>query len=177
LRFASNGCRGVVVNWADFPRAMVSIAQNRTLPEVLQSIVAEVGACKNVVVTCIWLIDRGDLCESCRFRVKCPDQSRCLHLVASAGNLEAHLQDQRGYRDQPCVTTFRFGGTPGTVARAVSRASPKPFFTATANEKTMLSPDSPWCRERESAPRISKTIQSNSTGSSRLCLIPTIPLQ
>ncbi|QIF06211.1 sigma 54-interacting transcriptional regulator [Roseimicrobium sp. ORNL1] len=72
---------------------MVSIAQNRTLPEVLQSIVAEVGACKNVVVTCIWLIDRGDLCETCRFRAKCPDQSRCLHLVASAGNLEAHPQD------------------------------------------------------------------------------------
>jgi len=56
-------------------------------------IVAGVCACKNVVVTCIWLIDKGDLCDTCRFRAKCPDQSRCLHLVASAGNLEAHPQD------------------------------------------------------------------------------------
>ena len=72
---------------------MVSIAQNRTLPEVLHAIVAGVAACKNVVVTCIWLIDKGDLCETCRLRAKCPDQSRCLHLAASAGNLEAHPPD------------------------------------------------------------------------------------
>ncbi len=69
------------------------MAQNRTLPEVLRSVVTGVAACKNVVVACIWLIDKGDLCETCRFRAKCPDQSRCLHLAASAGNLEAHPQD------------------------------------------------------------------------------------
>jgi len=28
----------------------------------------------------------GHRCETCRFRPECPDQTRCLHLVASAGN-------------------------------------------------------------------------------------------
>src|SRR5436190_9849074 len=72
---------------------MVSIAQNRTLPEVLRAIVTSVAACKNVVAAGIWLIEKGDLCETCRFRAKCPDQSRCLHHVAGAGNLVAHPQD------------------------------------------------------------------------------------
>ena len=72
---------------------MVSIAQNRTLPEVLQAIVTSVAACQNVVATAIWLIDKGDLCETCRFRPQCPDQSRCLHHVAGAGNLVAHPPD------------------------------------------------------------------------------------
>lgn len=33
----------------------------------------------------IWLVDEGDLCSVCSQRTKCPDQSRCLHLVAGAG--------------------------------------------------------------------------------------------
>jgi hypothetical protein len=76
----------------DFPKAMVSMAQNRTLSEVLRSIVTSVATCPNVVLAHIWLIEKGDLCETCRFRAKCPDQSRCLHHVADASNLVAHPQ-------------------------------------------------------------------------------------
>jgi transcriptional regulator with GAF, ATPase, and Fis domain len=65
---------------------MVTMAQNRTLPEVLRSIVSGIAACKNVVLARIWLINPGDICATCRFREECPDQTRCLHLVASAGN-------------------------------------------------------------------------------------------
>ena len=65
---------------------MVSMAQNRTLPEVLGSIVRGIAGCTNVALARIWLINAGDLCATCRFRTECPDQSRCLHLVASAGN-------------------------------------------------------------------------------------------
>src|SRR5580765_7880085 len=72
---------------------MVSIAQNRTLPEVLQAIVGNVASCQNVVATAIWLVKKGDLCQTCRFRPQCPDQLRCLHYVAGAGNLVAHPQD------------------------------------------------------------------------------------
>src|ERR1700753_4146921 len=64
---------------------MVSVAQGRTLPEVLRSVVTGIAACPNVVLARIWLIQMGDLCATCRFRTECPDQSRCLHLVASAG--------------------------------------------------------------------------------------------
>ena len=65
---------------------MVSMAQNRSLPEVLRSIVSGIAQCKNVVLARIWLIEPGDVCETCRFRAECPDQSLCLHLAASAGN-------------------------------------------------------------------------------------------
>ncbi len=65
---------------------MVSMAQNRSLPEVLRSVVVGIAQCKNVVLARIWLIEQGDICATCRFRAECPDQARCLHLVASAGN-------------------------------------------------------------------------------------------
>lgn len=71
---------------ADFPHVMVSMAQNRSLPEVLRAVVSGIAQCRNVVLARIWLIQPGDICATCRFRPECPDQTRCLHLVASAGN-------------------------------------------------------------------------------------------
>ncbi|MGH8047805.1 MAG: sigma 54-interacting transcriptional regulator [Chthoniobacterales bacterium] len=65
---------------------MVSVVQHRTLPEVLRAIVSGIARCENVALARIWLLNAGDLCATCRFRDECPDQSRCLHLVASAGN-------------------------------------------------------------------------------------------
>ncbi len=65
---------------------MVSMAQNRSLPEVLRAIVSGIAQCQNVVLARIWLVEPGDICEACRFRPECPDQARCLHLAASAGN-------------------------------------------------------------------------------------------
>ena len=62
------------------------MAQGRSLPEVLAAIVEGIAKCPNVVLARIWLVDSGDLCATCPFREECPDQTRCLHLVASAGN-------------------------------------------------------------------------------------------
>lgn len=62
------------------------MAQNRSLAEVLRSIVEGIAQCRNVVLARIWLIAPGDLCATCGFREDCPDRARCLHLVASAGN-------------------------------------------------------------------------------------------
>lgn len=65
---------------------MVSMAQNRSLPEVLRAVVEGLSQCPNVVLARIWLMRPGDICSECRFLAECPDQSHCLHLVASAGN-------------------------------------------------------------------------------------------
>jgi transcriptional regulator with GAF, ATPase, and Fis domain len=65
---------------------MVTMARNRSLCDVLRAIVDGIAQCRKVVLARIWLIEPGDLCVQCRFRAECPDQSRCLHLVASAGN-------------------------------------------------------------------------------------------
>jgi formate hydrogenlyase transcriptional activator len=72
---------------------MVSMAQNRSLPEVLRAVVEGLSQCPNVVLARIWLIEPGDICASCRFRSECPDQTRCLHLVASAGNADDSKAD------------------------------------------------------------------------------------
>jgi transcriptional regulator with GAF, ATPase, and Fis domain len=34
----------------------------------------------------IWLIEKGDICSRCRQKSRCPDQTRCLHLVAAGEN-------------------------------------------------------------------------------------------
>ncbi len=62
------------------------MAQNRLLSELLHAVVRGIAECPNLVLARIWLIEPGDICETCRFRPECPDQTRCLHLVASAGN-------------------------------------------------------------------------------------------
>jgi transcriptional regulator with GAF, ATPase, and Fis domain len=125
------------VNCVDFPKAMVSMAQSRTLPEVLRSVVTNVAACKNVVVAAIWLINKGDLCETCQFRSRCPDQSRCLHHAAGDGNFVAHPQDlapmERAFRRFPL-------GVPkiGSVA-----ATGEPLLLP------MLSSDEDWVAESD----------------------------
>ena len=65
---------------------MVSVAQKRALPEVLRAVVDGLSQSRDVVLARIWLIEPGDICAACRFRPECPDQTLCLHLVASAGN-------------------------------------------------------------------------------------------
>ena len=34
----------------------------------------------------VWLVGTGGPCDACPMHAECPDQTRCLHLVASAGN-------------------------------------------------------------------------------------------
>ncbi|HTH46698.1 MAG TPA: sigma 54-interacting transcriptional regulator [Candidatus Limnocylindria bacterium] len=74
------------MNCANLPQVMVSMARNRSLTDVLSAIVSGIAQCQNVVLARLWLIQPGDICEACRLRPECPDQERCLHLVASAGN-------------------------------------------------------------------------------------------
>jgi transcriptional regulator with GAF, ATPase, and Fis domain len=62
-----------------------AIAQEREVEKVLQTIVNGLFNCENVALARIWLIERGDLCAGCPLRDECPDQTRCLHLVASHG--------------------------------------------------------------------------------------------
>jgi transcriptional regulator with GAF, ATPase, and Fis domain len=72
---------------------MVSMARNRSLSEVLSAVVSGIAQCQNVILARLWLVEPGDICEKCRFRPECPDQERCLHLVASAGNPGDRRQD------------------------------------------------------------------------------------
>ncbi len=62
------------------------ILRKSPLEETLQSIVSQVSSYKDIALVRIWLIDKGDICESCVMRPECPDQEKCLHLTASVGN-------------------------------------------------------------------------------------------
>lgn len=61
------------------------IVRNSPVEETLQAIAAQMFEHEDVALARIWLIDTGDICDSCVMRPSCPDQERCLHLTASAG--------------------------------------------------------------------------------------------
>ncbi|HBP87554.1 MAG TPA: hypothetical protein DD706_07650, partial [Nitrospiraceae bacterium] len=64
---------------------LLDIAQQRSLNDLLWLIVRRLAERPTVVLARIWLLKPGDICSTCRLREECPDQTQCLHLVASAG--------------------------------------------------------------------------------------------
>ena len=64
---------------------ILDIAQERSAELLLAMIVDRLAQRPHVALARIWLIKPGDICEKCMLRPDCPDQTRCLHLVASAG--------------------------------------------------------------------------------------------
>src|SRR6185369_6088800 len=59
--------------------------QIRSVAELLCCVVSRLAEAPYVALARIWLVDKGDLCSTCSMRPQCPDQTFCLHLVASAG--------------------------------------------------------------------------------------------
>jgi len=64
-------------------------SQTGGLHALLALIVQRLAEQPHVALARIWLMAPGDVCSSCEMRPECPDQTACLHLVASAGNPEA----------------------------------------------------------------------------------------
>jgi transcriptional regulator with GAF, ATPase, and Fis domain len=64
---------------------LLDMAQERSLEALLNMIVQRLAARPHIALARIWLIQPGDICPTCLMRAECPDQTRCLHLVASAG--------------------------------------------------------------------------------------------
>ena len=65
---------------------MVSMAQERSVSSVLRVIVDGIANTPSVSLSCIWLVGPGDRCHECHLRSRCPEQTRCLHLMASASS-------------------------------------------------------------------------------------------
>ncbi len=72
-----------------FKERLLELAQIRSVAELLRRVVTRLAEPLYVALARIWLVDKGDLCSSCCVRAKCPDQTSCLHLVASAGRPKA----------------------------------------------------------------------------------------
>lgn len=62
------------------------ISGKRDVETVLREIVIGLGEQRDVALARVWVVKPGDICQSCRLRASCPDQTSCLHLAASAGS-------------------------------------------------------------------------------------------
>jgi len=71
--------------FADPKRLLLDLAQQRELPSLLNFLVSRIGSTEAVGLVRLWLVKPGEGCETCPLRSECPDQSQCLHLVASCG--------------------------------------------------------------------------------------------
>ena len=58
----------------------------RDVDGVLRQIVTGLVGQSGMALARVWIVKPGDVCQSCRMRASCPDQTSCLHLVASAGS-------------------------------------------------------------------------------------------
>lgn len=74
------------VNPESLQAIALSLAEERSVEIVLHRIAEGVGSQPGVALARVWLVDHGDICSTCPMRAECPDQTRCLHLVASHGH-------------------------------------------------------------------------------------------
>jgi transcriptional regulator with GAF, ATPase, and Fis domain len=61
---------------------LLEIAQERSVGPILKRVVERAVEHTEFVISQVWLIQKGDLCPTCKYRSDCADQSRCLHLAA-----------------------------------------------------------------------------------------------
>src|SRR5262249_24741686 len=71
--------------YQSFKRLLREISGVSSARELLPLIVGRLAERPHVALARIWLRRRGDICADCHARPECPDQTACLHLVASAG--------------------------------------------------------------------------------------------
>ena len=64
---------------------LLDIAQERSVDALMWTVVRRLAERPHIALVRIWLVGPGDICSSCPMRPECPDQTSCLHLVASAG--------------------------------------------------------------------------------------------
>jgi urea transport system substrate-binding protein len=72
-------------DYQSFKRLFQDMARERSVATLLELIVRRLAERPHVALARIWLVRPGDQCATCPARPECPDQTACLHLVASAG--------------------------------------------------------------------------------------------
>ncbi|NIM20311.1 MAG: GAF domain-containing protein [Candidatus Latescibacteria bacterium] len=76
---------GYKPDFESFKDLLLEMAQERDLDAILKLAVSRLAARPHMGLARIWLVKSGDICVRCPMRTECPDQTLCLHLVASAG--------------------------------------------------------------------------------------------
>ena len=85
------------------------VAQQRNVGVVLETMVESLVDNSNLALCRIWLTRPGDVCANCHVREKCPDRTRCLHLVASAARPQNPESGDEWYRKDGFYRRFPLG--------------------------------------------------------------------
>ena len=74
---------------------LLDIAHEQSLESLMEKLVRAQLRRRAIARVEFWLIEKGDICSVCPQRAECPDQARCLHLVAGGNNpLEGAAEGQ-----------------------------------------------------------------------------------
>jgi transcriptional regulator with GAF, ATPase, and Fis domain len=96
---------------------LLEIAREHSVEPILKRIVEYAVERTEFVFAQVWLIEKGDLCATCKYRPQCPDQSRCLHLVAGRGrSLPGPGKEPQPYEDLNARMPLNFGPLGEAVA-------------------------------------------------------------
>ncbi len=96
---------------------LLEIAREHSVEPILKKIVESAVESAEFVFSQVWLIKKGDLCATCKYRPDCPDQTRCLHLVAGrARSLPEHGKGPRPCEDLNARLPLNFGPLGEAVA-------------------------------------------------------------
>jgi len=71
----------------------LEVGAARTADDVFRCIVSGLAAHPAIALARVWIVRQGDICDACPLRAECPGHTRCLHLVASAGNPVASAEN------------------------------------------------------------------------------------
>ena len=95
---------------------LLEIAREHSVEPILNKIVAYAVERTEFVFSQVWLIKKGDLCSTCMYRSECPDQSRCLHLVAGRARALPAGKPRQPYEDLNARLPLNFGPLGEAVA-------------------------------------------------------------
>ena len=74
---------------------LLDLARERSLESLLEKLVRVGVERPGTARLEFWLIEKGDICSRCPRRPECPDQTRCLHLVAGGSNPLSGAEDDK----------------------------------------------------------------------------------
>jgi transcriptional regulator with GAF, ATPase, and Fis domain len=96
---------------------LLEMAQERSMEPILKKIVDRAVDHTQFVFSQVWLIEKGDLCATCKYRSECADQSRCLHLAAGRGrSLSSRGKGPQPYEDLCARIPLNYGPLGEAVA-------------------------------------------------------------
>jgi transcriptional regulator with GAF, ATPase, and Fis domain len=89
---------------------LLDIAQEHSLEPILRKLVDFAVERTAFVFSQVWLIEKGDLCATCKYRSECADQSRCLHLIVGKGRaIPGSAKGPQPYEDINSRVPLNFG--------------------------------------------------------------------